>query len=414
MQSIFVDAVKARLPIIAVTTRDLMNFKDVVKFVTGKAPKSFNPDVSAKEGDLFYFVSEKPLQHADKQYAKLAAEGATLIVVNPPKSIPESFDAGELFVPIAQVRKTLIDAYGEEEDMVAFVDQLLPTLGGLTLKEVGEVIRLTEVRDDGVNPQGVTRTRAILVPDMQGFSAVLTTMDGPYLPNADLAKFVADNKPLFLDPDADPRLVPRGALFDGEPGTGKTQGAKWMADKWGVPLYRLDASILNKYYGESENNLKHIFGKLANEAPCILLIDEIEKLFGRRGDEGSSMMERMLSMMLWQMQEGRDRVFFALTSNKKGILPPELIREGRIDEQITFVGLEQDDAYEFAQTILNSFVKKADQDDILPKRVKDKVKSLYAVKGTDRVSHSSVTEAVKVVVKATIVAKANAASSDQK
>lgn len=406
---LFVDAVKARLPIITVTTRDLMNFKDVVKFVTGKSPKSFNPDVTYNEGDLLYIQSEKALQHADKIYGKLAGCGATLIVINSPKPIPESFDAGELFVPITQVRQTLLDVYTDpaqpDPEMVAFVDTMLPTLGGLTLKEVGEVIRLTEVRDDHITPQGVTRTRAVLVPNMQGFSAVMTTMDGPYLPNPELAKFVAERKVLFLDPDEDPRLVPKGILFDGEPGTGKTQGAKWLADQWGVPLYRLDASILNKYYGESENNLRSIFAKVGQEAPCILFIDEVEKLFGRRNDgEGNGMVERMLSMMLWQMQESRDRVFFAMTSNKKGILPPELIREGRIDQTITFVGLEKDEAFDFAQIILASFVPKDKQDDILPKRVNDRIKSLFA--GKDRASHSAVTEAVKAVVTATKVAKA--------
>lgn len=56
-------------------------------------------------------------------------------------------------------------------------------------------------------------------------------------------------------------------------------------------------------------------------------------------------------------------------------------------------------------------MKKEDQDDILPKRVKDRVKSLLT--GKDRASHSAITEAVKAVVKATKVAKALAAENTE-
>ena len=46
-------------------------------------------------------------------------------------------------------------------------------------------------------------------------------------------------KAFFLTGD-DPRLRPRGLMFDGEPGTGKTSAAKWIAEQFGVPLYRQD------------------------------------------------------------------------------------------------------------------------------------------------------------------------------
>lgn len=391
-----IDAVKARLPLIAVTTRDLMNFRDVVKYVTQKTPLSYNPDVKIEEGSLHYFINEKTLPFPDKVYSKFAKAQATLMLVNSPKVVAEAFEAGELFAPVGLVRQTLLTAYGTEPEMVKFVDSLLPTLGGLTLKEIGEVIRLTEAKDGDISPQGVTRTRAVLVPDLQGFSAVSTIMDGPYLPNDELAEYAEENRQLFLSPGTDPRLVPKGVLFDGLSGTGKTQGAKWLADRWGVPLYRLDPSILNKYYGESENNLKTIFAKVAQEAPCILLQDEVEKLFGQTGGENSQMASRLLGMMLWQMQESRDRVFHIMTSNKKDILPPELIREGRIDTVLTFQGLGADDAQQFAMTILRSFIEKPDN--ALLKDTMAKVAALY--EEAPRVAHSSITAAVKGAVKA--------------
>lgn len=394
---LFQDAIKAKLPLVTVTTRDLMNFKDVVQYITQKKLSSYNADV-VKPDTLYYYAEEKPLQFTAKIYDKFAKAQATLLVVNAAKRIVEAFDAGELFVPPGLVKKTLLEAYGKSEEMQAFVEMLLPTLGGLTLKEIGEVIRLTEARFDEVTPAGVTRTRAVLVPDLQGFSAVSTTMDGPYLPNEDLLDFADEHKELFLDPNTDQRLVPKGLLANGETGTGKTQGTKWLADRWGVPLYRLDASILNKYYGESENNLKLIFGKVAHEAPCILLIDEAEKLLGVGGNGNDNMMDRLRSMLLWQMQESRDRVFYMLTTNDEKKLPPELIREGRIERKITFEGLEEDEANSFGLTILQSFLSKADGKII--EKMEALVGGLYG--GKDRVSHAAITAVVKTVVKQTL------------
>jgi hypothetical protein len=392
------DAVKARLPIITVHTRDLMNFTDTVKFVTGHMPVKFLTDKEPKAGTLYYIVAptDKVFSGVDVLYKKFVGAGTSLIIVNSIRPIQEAFDAGEVFAPIDQVRKSLITAFEAKDhsEMMAFVEELLPTLGGLTLKEVGEVIRLTEVRFDGLTPQGVTRTRALLVPDMQGFSAVSTTMDGPYLPNDELVEFAAEHKELFLDPETDPRLVPKGLLGDGTPGTGKTQGTKWLADQWGVPLYRLDASILNKYYGESENNLKAIFGKVAHEAPCILLIDEAEKLLGI-GDKNDNMMDRIRGMLLWQMQESRDRVFYMLTTNDKKKLPPELIREGRIEKTITFEGLLKEEAVQFGAVILKSFLPKPAQQ--VTVSMEGLVNALFTT--DDRVAHSRVTAAVKTAVK---------------
>jgi hypothetical protein len=399
---LFEEAVKAKLPIVTVTTRDLMNFKDVVQFLT-KRPLLKYDSGDVKKDTLRYYISDKPLQYPDKEYAKFAGVGSTLLVVNPPRRLAEAFDVGELFVPIALVRRTLSEAYKADEDpqMAQFVDSLLPTLGGLTLKEVGEVIRLAEVRFDEVSPAAVTRTRAALVPDLQGFSAISTTMDGPYLPNEDLLEFAEEHKRLFLDPETDQRLVPKGLLAKGLPGTGKTQGTKWLADFWGVPLYRLDASLLNKYYGESENNLKVIFGKVANEAPCILLIDEAEKLLGiSRGEGGDNMMSRIRGMLLWQMQESRDRVFYMLTTNDAEALPPELIREGRIDRALTFEGLLEDEAKEFAVVIMKSFLPKHDKQVIL--ELEARLNGLFTATEGDRVSHAAVTAAVKSVVKLAI------------
>lgn len=73
-------------------------------------------------------------------------------------------------------------------------------------------------------------------------------------------------------------------LFCGPSGTGKTMGAEVLSKELDLPMYRIDLSqVVNKYIGETEKNLKHIFDA-AELSDCILFFDEADALFGRRTD----------------------------------------------------------------------------------------------------------------------------------
>jgi ATP-dependent 26S proteasome regulatory subunit len=74
------------------------------------------------------------------------------------------------------------------------------------------------------------------------------------------------------------------ALFSGESGTGKTLAAEVLAHELGLDLYRIDlASTVSKYIGETEKNLRRVFAA-AEASGAVLLFDEADALFGRRGD----------------------------------------------------------------------------------------------------------------------------------
>ena len=74
------------------------------------------------------------------------------------------------------------------------------------------------------------------------------------------------------------------ALFCGDSGTGKTLAAEVLAHELGLDLYRIDlASVVSKYIGETEKNLKRIFDA-ADEGGVLLLFDEADALFGKRGE----------------------------------------------------------------------------------------------------------------------------------
>jgi len=74
------------------------------------------------------------------------------------------------------------------------------------------------------------------------------------------------------------------ALFSGPSGTGKTFAAEVLANSLELPLFRVDLALLvSKYIGETEKNLDALFEAAANE-PVLLLFDEADRLFARRGE----------------------------------------------------------------------------------------------------------------------------------
>jgi SpoVK/Ycf46/Vps4 family AAA+-type ATPase len=135
---------------------------------------------------------------------------------------------------------------------------------------------------------------------------------------------------------------PKGILLLGVQGCGKSVAAKAVAGVWSVPLLRLDVgSLYNKYYGETERNIRKALQTAEVMAPCVLWIDELEKgLAVNENDDGTS--QRLLSTLLTWMAENTHAVFIVATSNNIEKLPPELIRKGRLDE-VFFVDLPDAD-----------------------------------------------------------------------
>jgi SpoVK/Ycf46/Vps4 family AAA+-type ATPase len=131
---------------------------------------------------------------------------------------------------------------------------------------------------------------------------------------------------------------PKGIMLLGVQGGGKSLAAKAVAGTYGVPLLRLDfGALYDKYYGETEKNLRRALQTAEVMAPCVLWMDEIEKGIAEGGsDDGLS--QRVLGTLLTWMAEQGDGVFIVATANNIERLPPELIRKGRMDE-IFFVDL---------------------------------------------------------------------------
>ncbi len=154
-----------------------------------------------------------------------------------------------------------------------------------------------------------------------------------------LRQWLEVRKSFFLEDDRslDP---PRGVLLLGVQGWGKSLAAKAAAGVFGVPLLRLDfGTLYNKYFGETERNLRKTLETAEVMSPCVLWVDEVEKgVAGSGSDEDDGLSLRVMGTLLTWMSERRKPVFLVATANDIARLPPELVRKGRFDE-IFFVDL---------------------------------------------------------------------------
>jgi transitional endoplasmic reticulum ATPase len=146
---------------------------------------------------------------------------------------------------------------------------------------------------------------------------------------------------------------PRGILFSGPSGTGKTLMARALAGETGLNFISISGPILfSKWLGESEKALHQIFKKAKQSAPCILFFDEIDGLISARGyvgDGGTT--ERMASQFFNELDNLSDlsQVIVLGATNREDLLDPTLMRTGRLDYVLLFSIPDEKDRLEIFQ-----------------------------------------------------------------
>merc|ERR1719253_2506266 len=145
------------------------------------------------------------------------------------------------------------------------------------------------------------------------------------------------NPELFLRVGINP---PKGVLLYGPPGTGKTLLARAIANNIDANFLKVVSSaIVDKYIGESARLIREMFGYAKDHQPCIIFMDEIDAIGGRRFSEGTSAdreIQRTLMELLNQM-DGFDilgKVKMIMATNRPDTLDPALLRPGRLDRKI--------------------------------------------------------------------------------
>jgi len=130
-------------------------------------------------------------------------------------------------------------------------------------------------------------------------------------------------------------LIPKGMIFWGPPGTGKTYFAKAIATAIGAAITIVSGPELkSKWVGESEENLRMIFQKARQSAPSVIVFDELDSFATRRGSyTGSGVEHSMVNQLLTEMDgfHKDELVFIVGTTNFVESLDPALLRPGRFE-----------------------------------------------------------------------------------
>jgi len=245
----------------------------------------------------------------------------------------------------------------------ATLSRIVENLNGLPESDVRQ-LAVGVIEDDGALTEADIPRIAKAKFDLLGEDSVLSfefetarLADVGGLEN--LKSWLRMRRMVFTGEKSTPGLdPPKGMLLLGIQGCGKSLAAKAVAGAWGVPLLRLDfGSLYNKFYGESERNLRESLNSAESMAPCVLWIDEIEKAISSDSSDGGTS-RRVLGTLLTWMAEKEQRVFLVATANDISALPPELLRKGRFDE-IFFVDLPDE---EVRAIIFRIHLKKREQD----------------------------------------------------
>ena len=132
------------------------------------------------------------------------------------------------------------------------------------------------------------------------------------------------------------------ALFAGASGTGKTLAAEVLGNELQLDVYRIDlSSVVSKYIGETEKNLKKIFDA-AEGCGAILLFDEADALFGKRSevkDSHDRYANMEVSYLLQRIESYQGLAI--LTTNLKDDLDRAFLRRIRFVAQFPFPDFSQ-------------------------------------------------------------------------
>jgi SpoVK/Ycf46/Vps4 family AAA+-type ATPase len=269
-----------------------------------------------------------------------------VVISSPVRFIPEEIERSVIFLElrppdlvelIAFLKsETLSRNVARDQNREAILHQVARALQGLTLDESRYALRRGLAADPNLGPDSM---RALLEEKrlLINRSGVIEYISDPTDLEAvggleTLKKWLIERQKLFqMRDNLSTEIVPKGVLFMGIPGCGKSLCVKAIANAFQLPLYRVDMiEIFSGRHGKPEGAFVEACKMMEDIAPAVLWFDEIE--MGITSTENSGEQGRIFAFFLTWMQEKTRGLFVAATANRIDLLPAEMIRKGRFDE----------------------------------------------------------------------------------
>lgn len=314
-------------------------FKEKPEFVVLRDIQDFIEEPKVKT--LLQLIAQRKLYDRDFE--------VTIIIVSSVLKVPTELEKYvsylEISFPTEDEINTLIDEHIEVNayDKSKFTDEdrekLMPSLKGMTCFEIDRMLDMAMSSNGSLSADDremILQHKKQMVKKSGLLELIDTKEKIEDIGGLDALKKYMTNKAYVIKhlPEAMKFnvAIPKGVFIVGMPGCGKSLCAKASAALFEVPLLKMDmGSMMGKYVGQSEENLRRAIRIAEAAAPCILWIDEIEKAFSGIGGN-NDIMTRMFGYFLSWMQDKTSSVYVLATANNADNLPPELKRKGRFDE----------------------------------------------------------------------------------
>lgn len=267
-------------------------------------------------------------------------------VVNVPEAIRQFVSYLSIELPKDEEIKKLIDDHVKVNNDVEFdkrkeINALIPSLRGMTAFEIDRTLDMAMSKNGNLTASDrelINQQKKQMVKNSGLLELVNSKVGIKDIGGMGVLKSYLEKKAYVMNhitrAKADYGVkMPKGVFIVGMPGCGKSLCAKAAAAEFKAPLLKLDmGSMMGKYVGESEGNLRKAIKIAEAAAPCILWIDEVEKAFSGVGSDSSEVVTRMFGYLLGWLQDKESSVYVIATANNAEKLPPELKRKGRFDE----------------------------------------------------------------------------------
>ncbi|XP_018423005.1 PREDICTED: ATP-dependent zinc metalloprotease YME1L1 isoform X3 [Nanorana parkeri] len=133
--------------------------------------------------------------------------------------------------------------------------------------------------------------------------------------------------------------LPKGILLIGPPGTGKTLLARAVAGEADVPFYYASGSEFDEMFvGVGASRIRNLFREAKSNAPCVIFIDELDSVGGKRIESPMHPYSRQTINQLLAEMDGfkpNEGVIIIGATNFPEALDNALVRPGRFDMQVT-------------------------------------------------------------------------------